>query len=344
MWQKIIDNRLYTGILFISIFIVGFATTYFGLPFFNKPKSNPFAKISNTIAETPEPSIEPVNTNGAYNVVLLGSGGAGHDGGGLTDSIIVISVNPKDKKAVLISIPRDLWTSGNYKINATVNNIGVENLKGTLQNITGLKIDKYASVDFLGIIKLVDVLGRVEVEIPKTFDDNFYPVKGLENETCGKSEAEILQLHAKYSGFELEKQFLCRYEQLHYEKGETLVDGITALKLARSRHGDSDFGRSARQFAIIKGVLTKLISMGSFDKLKETFEMFAKIVKTDLSLTQANELSKLFGSPNDYKITEIQLTESNVLNASKSSDGQYILIPKAGINDYTGIISFISGK
>src|SRR3989344_2422367 len=204
MWQKIIDNRWYTAIFLASVFLIGLAGTYFGLIFFNNPKSSesPLKSLTNT-QETPEPTIEPVNGDGSYNAVLLGSGGGGHSGGGLTDSIIIVSVSPVDKKAVMISIPRDLWTPGNYKINATVSNIGVENLKGTLANVTGLKIDKYVSVDFSGIVKIVDTLGGIEVDVPKAFSDNFYPVAGLENEICGKSGEEIASLHQKYSGFEL---------------------------------------------------------------------------------------------------------------------------------------------
>lgn len=331
--------------LLAGVFIVGFTGTYFGLLVFGKQELKTGTNsAANPVNEMPEPTIEPINLEGSYNVALLGAGGDGHSGGALTDTIIIASINPKDKKAALISVPRDLWVPGNYKINATVNNIGVENLKGTLQDVTGLKINKYALVDFAGIIKIIDTLEGIEVDIPKAFDDYFYPIRGLENETCGIDAEKIAEYHQKYSGFELEKQFTCRYENLHFEKGVTKVDGETALKLARSRHGDSDFGRSARQFAILKGILNKLISQGSFDKLNETYKALTKIVKTDLSLSQTSELLKIFGSPADYKISEIQLTESNVLNSSKSGDGQYILVPKAGINNFSGIRSFISGQ
>ncbi len=342
MWQKIIGSKLYTGIFLSSVFAIGFLGAYFGLILYNKLKSNESPLKNLTQIQTPEPTIEPIKGDESFNTVLLGSGGDGHSGGGLTDSIIIASINSKDKKATLVSIPRDLWTPGNYKINATVNNIGVENLKGTLQNITGLKISKYASVDFSGIVKIIDLLGGIEVDIPKAFSDNFYPVRGLENETCGKSGEEIATLHAKYSGFELEKQFICRYEELRFDKGPIKIDGATALKIARSRHGDSDFGRSQRQFAIIKAILTKLISMRSFDNLKETFNTFGKIVKTDITLTQTSELLKVFGNPSEYKISEIHLTSENVLNEGKSADGQYILVPKAGVNNFSGIRSYIS--
>ena len=58
----------------------------------------------------------------------------------------------------------------------------------------------------------------------------------------------------------------------------------------------------------------------------------------------AKELVKLFGDPNDYQVSQIQLTEDNVLSASKSSEGAYILIPKAGVNDFEDVKKYIIGK
>jgi anionic cell wall polymer biosynthesis LytR-Cps2A-Psr (LCP) family protein len=70
-----------------------------------------------------------------FNILLLGYGGAGHDGGNLTDSITLASINTKEKEVVLISIPRDLWIAlpvdydnkQNYKINAAYAIGGNEN-------------------------------------------------------------------------------------------------------------------------------------------------------------------------------------------------------------------------
>ena len=327
------------GLLLLGVFIFGFSTTYFVLTFMGKPKEKPraVAVVPTETDPTPEP-FEPIDTERTFNVVLLGSGGAGHSGGTLTDSIIVVSIDSKMKRVAFISIPRDLWVPGNYKINASVLNLGYENFKGVLQNITGLKIDNFVAIDFAGMVKLIDSLGGIEVEVPKTFDDYFYPIKGLENETCGLTPEQIAEAHEKYSGFELEKQFVCRWEHIHFDKGRTGIDGETALKFARSRHGDSDFGRSMRQFAILKGIEEKI----ELSDVGEAYAALSKIVKTDLGLETARELSKLFGSPKDYSVVQIQLTEDNVLSASRSSDGQYILIPKVGVNNFSGIKDYIT--
>ena len=319
-----------------GIFLIGFGGSYLTLTLTQKPK----AQTSITTPE-PEPTqgpFEPIKTQDSYNVVLLGSGGEGHSGGTLTDSIIVVSVNPKDKKVALISIPRDLWVQGNRKINAEVMVNGFDGLKSTLQSITGLEIEKYISIDFGNLIKLIDELGGIEVDIPKTFDDYFYPIKGLENEICGMTGEEIADVHQKYSGFELEKQFTCRWEHIHFDKGIAKITGEEALKLARSRHGDSDFGRSARQFAILKGIANKI----SIDNIDETYKNLSKMVNADIDLKTVKDLASLFRNPSDYKINEVHLNSQNVLNDSRSSDGQYILIPKAGNFNFSEVKSFIT--
>lgn len=320
-----------------GVFLIGFGGSYLILTFIQKPKT-----VTSKPSPEPEPEetqgpFEPINTKTSYSVVLLGSGGEGHSGGTLTDSIVVVSVDSKNKKASLISIPRDLWVPGNRKINAEVMVNGYDSLKSTLTSITGLEIEKYISIDFGSLIKLIDGLGGIEVDIPKTFDDYFYPIKGLENETCGMTGEEIAQAHQKYSGFELEKQFTCRWEHIHFDKGVTQIRGSDALKLARSRHGDSDFGRSARQFAILKAVAKKI----SLDNLDETYKTLSKMVKADIDLKTVEELAKLFGSPNDYQVNEVHLNTQNVFNETRSSDGQYILVPKAGNFNFSGIQNFI---
>jgi anionic cell wall polymer biosynthesis LytR-Cps2A-Psr (LCP) family protein len=348
LWQKILENRLYTAIFLSLVFLVGLGGTYFTLVL-TSPKGLQPKALGNKIQSEPEgaysptPLPEPIDANSAFNVALLGSGGAGHSGGTLTDSIIVVSVDPKKKKAILISVPRDLWVPGNRKINASVLAVGHENLKAELANITGLQIDKFVSIDFSGSVSLIDSIGGIEIDVPKAFADNFYPVRGLENETCGKTNEEIAELHKKYSGFELEKQFTCRYERVAFDKGKSQVDGATALKLARSRHGDSDFGRSERQFSILKGIGAKLLANGSWENIEATFRTLSKFVKTDIHVSQAVELTKVFGVPEVYDVQTFHLSEDNVLRSSKSSDGQYILVPKAGNFNFSEIKKFISG-
>jgi LCP family protein required for cell wall assembly len=335
-WQNVLIGFLLTG-----IFALGFFVSYLGLKLSKVriplPTSGGFSNA------TPAPINEVVKEEGVYNILFLGYGGAGHSGGTLTDSIIVIHINTNTHESALISIPRDLWVPGNHKINAAGIE-GFQNVPGVIQNVTGLPVNYFVSVDFGGFVKLIDNLGKINVNVPQTFDDQFYPVAGLENEGCGFTGEEINAFKAKYSGFELEKQFTCRYEHLHFDKGPTTLDGTTALKFVRSRHGDSDFGRSARQFAVLIGIGDKLISIQSAGKLNSTIDILLKIVRTDLNAGVIKTLIQVFGDPTLYKTKQVQLSTENVLNSSTSSDRQFILIPKAGNFNFAQIKSYVKSQ
>lgn len=337
---------VYKIIAGIGIFLVGFLGSYLILS--NTVKRNVQVvnnqpDIKEVIKNNVIPNTEtPPKNADSYSVILLGSGGSGHSGGGLTDSIILVNINPQDKKAALISIPRDLWVNGGYKINASYSNGGYDNLRGVIQEITGLRPNYFVSTDFTSFTNLINSYENIEINIPKTFDDPLYPIKGQENNTCGKTEAEINALKAQYTDFNLEKQFTCRFEHLHFEAGKVAVNGETALKIARSRHGDNDFGRSLRQMAILKGFLAKLISVDGFKNIEKTFNTIIKSVKTNADLATVKDLAQIFGDPNAYKVTEIQLTDQNVLTSSKSQAGAYILIPRAGVNNFDEVKKYIS--
>lgn len=341
-------QNIILGVVLIVVFIIGFTSTYFTLKisniFVKTPTPTPQATTSTQTPINFAPAPEITKEKGVYNTVLLGYGGAGHDGSLLTDSIIVVHINTNNKTAALISIPRDLWVTGNHKINAEASINGFQNEGGVIKNVTGLPTDYFVSVDFGGFVKLIDNLGGISVNVPKTFDDPLYPITGLENETCGKSADEIAQLKTKYSDYQLEIQFTCRYEHLHFDKGSTNLDGATALKFVRSRHGDSDFGRSERQFAVLKGILAKLISLHSFDKTNSTIDTLSKIVRTNLNVAGIRSLLEVIGNTRDYKITDIHLNLDNVLNESKSAQGAYILVPKAGVFDFSQIKGFINAN
>lgn len=313
----------------IPVFIIGVLLGSFGYTKLFKDKniknSDQAAPISKETEEIYDNSND-VENNDQINVVLLGQGGDGHSGGGLSDSIILVSVDTINKKVGLISIPRDFWFSG-HKINSD------PSIKDAVASITGFSIPNYIAVNFNGFVKLIDGFGGIEVDVKKAYFDNFYPVRGLENETCGKSADEIFSLHQKYSGFELEKNFTCRYEKIEYSVGEVKMDGESALKYVRSRHGDSDFGRSRRQFEVLTAI-TKKAKISDLDSVLD-------IVKTSLNKSQIKSYFSKIGNPLDYKIREVQLTDENVLMSSKSTGGAYILIPKDGQNNFKGIQKYI---
>lgn len=338
-----LQKLILPGILIFS-FVFGFLIAYIGsslVAISKKPITA--AKTTSFAKATPAPINDHNPEKGIYNLLTLGYGGANHDGGLLTDSIIVLHVDTNTHKATMISIPRDLWVPGNHKVNAA-SVAGFKDSGPAIQNVTGLPINYFVAVDFGGFTKLIDNLGGITVNVPVGFDDPFYPITGQENNTCGFTNDQINDFKNRFQGFQLESQFTCRYEHLHFDKGNTNLDGATALKFVRSRHGDSDFGRSLRQFAVLQGIGNKLVSLRSVNKLDDTINTLFQIVHTDLDLGTIKSLTQVFGDPGLYKINQIELSTDNVLTQGFASDGEYILTPKSGDFNFQGIKDYINSQ
>src|SRR3990167_1609708 len=277
-----------------------------------------------------------------FNVLLLGYGGAGHSGGGLSDAMILANINTTSKNVNLIAIPRDIWVD-NFKINAAYT-VSVEATKQAVEKVTGLPVDYYAAVDFSRFESAINALGGISVDVPVAFDDFFYPIKGLENELCGMTPEKMAEVHRLYSGFELEKQFTCRYEHLHFDTGTQLMDGATALKFIRSRHSDQhggDFARGVQQQAVLTAVRNKLISLDALTNIDDFFAEFSQLIVSDITEKDIIEFLSQAGDPSEYTSSNINISTDNYLQNSVSSDGQYILNPKAGAGNWEAVHTFI---
>ena len=363
-------KKILLGIFFTVLFVTVSLVTYFYFTYKQiyvgeKPQVIKSITIAGSATPTPDP-LAP------RNILLLGYGGSDHDGGLLTDTIIVAHVDPRNNNITLVSVPRDIWIpihtevdkTEKFKINTAyaigeddkkypdkplqyTGSTGGGNLaKDSVSLITGMDIDHFISMNFSGFNNIVNILGGVNVYVPQTFDDNYYPVKGKEDESCDKTDEDIEALTATMSGFLLEKEFECRYEQLHFDKGLTPMDAETALKFVRSRHSETaggDFNRSLRQQTFIVGIKNKLLNLGTIPKMIPVVNQISKNVKTDINITTAIDFVRKHGVP-DYEIKTISINEDNVLNESISSDGQYILIPKAGNGNWDEIQQYINDE
>lgn len=332
----------------------------------NKDTKDTNQIITPTATPTPDPLA-------SYSILLLGYGGGTHDGGLLTDSIVLTKINPRKEEVSLISIPRDLWVpmqiNGdefvfkkineayaigsddkkyvNKKVEFTGEAGGGEMAKRVVENVTGIKVDYFASIDFDGFVKIVNILGGIDVKVTSSFDDPYYPIEELKNDTCGKSEEEMKSLEATMSGEKLEQQYLCRFENLHFEKGTQHLDGITALKFARSRHSvneGGDFNRSNRQKLVISAVRDKIMSIGFTPKIVPTLQTLSRHIKTDIDIQKMSELVTKIPEIADYKIISINLTDKNVLKNSVASTKQFILTPRLGENNWDDVRLFIENN
>jgi len=330
--------------------------------FFRAKPSDPQVLSVQAPAPSPPP-VEQTSDLTTLNILLLGYGGAGHQGGFLTDAILVAHLNFKTQTFALISIPRDLWIAypdgNNRKINSAWSYgakaaeeskkhldqdealSGSSTVKSLATTITGLPINYFVAIDFVGFQRAIgEVLDGISVNVPEPLSDPWYPIQGEELNTCGLTAEEVSELTQKYSGFDLQKQFPCRYEHLQINKGPTAFEGGDALKYVRSRHSGSDFERSQRQMAVILGFRDKLIKVNALDDAIKFFKSFLYTIKTDLDESAVAYLAPALKNTGNYQEVFINLDTTNVFQETKSSSGQFILLPKSDwkeIHDYIKI-------
>ena len=331
-------------------------------------------------------------TEGRVNVLLLGNAGGTHDGASLTDSIIVASYDTETNKATLFSIPRDLWLDNvGAKVNTVYQRgkketgDGLKYSEEKIGEIIGLPIHYGVRVDFNGFAKAIDLVEGIDVEVPKTFDDYLYPIEGKEDDLCDLTEKEIEITKQEYNliksklppetatseGSDDTKikvkalassdnriatesaDFACRYEHIHFDQGETHMDGTTALKFVRSRHGlngeGSDFARSRRQQVVIDAFRAKILSLETLldpGKLFGLAQTFGSSFETDIAqdkFLHFYNLSKKLESTENVVLGDLGKGESIlVVGPAGQYGGAFVMIPKG--NDRNSLPAFVKSK
>lgn len=373
-WQKISQPKaikwLLVGSFLSFVLIVTAMITFFYGSYQSMFVAAPVPKQSyDAPSGSPVPTPTP-DPDAAFSVLLLGYGGGSHDGGYLTDTLIVAYINPKLAKVTLISLPRDLWvelpvtaeTKKGFKINAayavgrddkrypnkpeafTGPGGGGALAKAAVSEVTGLDISHFVAVSFNGFTKAIDTLGGITLAVPIAFDDSYYPIEANKNDTCELPEAEIAARTATMSGEKLEQSFSCRYEHLRFEKGSQQMSGELALKYVRSRHGvpsGGDFARSQRQKLVLAAVKNQIFNVNFIPKIIPFTTTLTADMQTDIPLEM---LQTWIGRANElktYSIDSTEITEKNVVSPGYSSDRQFVLQPKAGEFNWSEIHDFV---
>lgn len=253
--------------------------------------------------------------DGRINITLLGIGGGKHPGGQLTDTIIVASVDPKNKEAAFLSIPRDLYITypkplkGAGKINNVhaygeqqkVTGGGPTLTKKAIAELFDLPIHYFIRVDFEGFRQLVDALGGITINVEKDFYDPLFP-----------------------------DEKLIGYEPFSIKAGLQKLDGKTALKYARSRETTSDFDRAKRQQQIMIAIKEKSLSSNVIlnpAKIVELTNIVGNHVKTDLNIQELQRLYELTRDiPKDKIITKVLDTGAGGPLVAQSGEQGYFII------------------
>lgn len=199
-----------------------------------------------------------------FSVLLLGvdTGAEGRIDRGNSDTMIVMTVNPKKEKTVMYSIPRDTMAqmigtakTNVQKINAAYN-IGESKMAmNTVSKLVNIPINYYVTVNMGGLEKMVNAVGGVDVVSPLTFS---------------------------YGGY-------------NFTQGvKTHLNGKAALAFTRMRHQDpqGDYGRQERQQLVLQALMKKLASHEGIAHTQDFINSLNGNVKTNLKLTEVLKLAK----------------------------------------------------
>ncbi len=177
---------------------------------------------------------------------------------------ILASLFPEERQVKLLSIPRDtrllIPGHGNDKVNHAHVYGGINLVKSSVQEFTGIPIDFYVETNFQGFIKMIDILGGVTLNV--------------------------------------EKKMYTPLENIDLEPGLQTLNGYNSLAYVRYRDdGMGDIGRIARQQKFIKVLAENTIRTSNITKIPELVDELKKYVKTDLSImdmiTYATRFAKM---------------------------------------------------
>lgn len=256
------------------------------------------------IPEAARPSPAATDTRGRtpVNLLLLGSDSriSGGDasqwtyGGQRTDAIMVVHVAADRRSAAVVSIPRDAWVPipghGTAKVNAAFSYGGPALMQQTVEELTGVRIDHVAILDFEGFARVTDVLGGVEICVPRTVSD----MRGT------------------------------------FEKGCSTMDGDTALRYVRQRYGlpGGDFDRVRRQQNWVRSVMRQGRAAGLLTdpvKLDATLDALTSSLATDAGFG-VPEMRELALSLRESDASAVRFLTVPVTGTGTSADGQSIVL------------------
>jgi len=216
------------------------------------------------------PAVTPASDSARINILLTGVDSAETRSHALTDTLLVVSVNPVDRSVVMLSLPRDISSFPLYdgrtftgKINSLMTwarNHPEDFPDGpfpTLINevgyLIGVPIHYYAAIDLDGFRRVIDKVEGVTVTNERAISDPLYDwLDGTQ-------------------GFSL-------------PAGRVTLDGRTALAYVRSRQGvgDSDFTRAARQQQLLLALRARLTSPDMITKLPDVIRVAGDTVRTNV--------------------------------------------------------------
>lgn len=283
-----IFRKILVGVLALGIVLVTAATVY-AAHLYNTT-STTFDDISKTITRKTDMRTEDVSIEDSqpFSILLMGidTGALGRTEQGRSDSMMVVTVNPKTKQSTIVSLDRDILTNiVGYEPNGTayfdkLNHAyafgSVDMAMDTIESLLDIPLDHYVSINMEGLSDLIDAVGGIEVDnkIDFTLDGVHVPV------------------------------------------GKQKLNGKTGLAYSRMRHEDpeGDIGRQKRQREVVEKILRKVLSMDSITNYQKILNAVKKNVLTDLSFNEMLTIGKNYTAAFDTVKSHQLQGESQTIN------------------------------
>lgn len=255
-----------TGIILITVVaVVTYITTAFNY------SDTEFGKTFHEI-ETLGESSHAIEHTEPFSILLMGvdtgSGSRSDTWAGNSDTMIVVTVNPKTKRTTMTSLERDILTTltgpeendmngVDAKLNAAYASGEAEMAIMTVENLLDIKIDKYMQINMQGLVDLVDAVGGIIVTNPFDFDISI-----------SEQEPEYTSTIAP---------------------GTHKVNGNQALVFSRMRYQDpeGDYGRQARQREVIGKIVKKMLAVDSVSSYKKVLSAVSNNMQTNIAINNS---------------------------------------------------------
>lgn len=268
-------------------------------------------------SDIPDPM--PMVDEGSYeiiNILLTGhTTGNNSANPGLTDSLMIVSINKTTGSVSVVSIPRDLWVympeQGMVKINQVYffaeraeKGSGFDALKATIQYNLGVIIDYYARVNYDSFPELINAVGGIDISVD-----------------CAIQDWRLIDPN-------LDQTNPDNWEMYTLPVGRHTLRGSMALWYVRSRRTSSDIDRGRRQQDVLRALYRKIRAEGLLENFPALWEQLNKIVVTDIDLPTALNLLPvaLETDTADIQYFTFRLTQE-VNNGYSADEGRFILEP-----------------
>lgn len=279
-WKRIGENII--ALLIIAAIFLGAFIGYQGSQIFTFLDEISVGETNQNEVEANNDSLETlVRLEDAepFAALILGTD-VEEDGQPRSDTIIVITVNPEQDSIKMLSIPRDtLITLPNgsiEKMNAAYSFGGAALSMSTIGELLDIPIRFYATMEFRGLVKLVDAVGGITVN----------------------SDLEFRQQNAMDNS-----------KPVFIKKGNQKLNGDEALGYARMRKQDprGDFGRQDRQKEVVVGILNELVSFNTITNLKNILDAISPYLRTNLLTRQMLTIAANYSSAiNDIEHLQLE--------------------------------------